>query len=152
MTSEKKKKYTKIKKIYKNLNFNGIHYSNDKNITDYRIAIRKLYTVNHMLDINKMKEDKEKLSISTYQELKNTNLSLQYPILIFYTGALLSFLASSLSSTQEIIFFIIYISFVVGSIIWVLYECVSRNKMLNRIIKFYEMINKLLDEHLNNYK
>lgn len=152
MKSTEKKKYTKIKKTYKNLNFKGIYYCEDKDITDYRSAIRKLYTVNHMLDINKIKEDKEYVSVRNYHELKDTNLSIQYPIIIFYVGALLSFLAGSLSATQEISFYIIYVTLVMGSMIWMIYACSSRNKMLYRIIEFYEMINKLLDEHLNRYK
>lgn len=149
---KEKKKYIKIRKIYKDLNFNGIYYSKDENITYYRSAIRKLYTKNHMLNIAKIKEDKECLDVSSYQELKNTNLSIQYPIIIFYVGSLLSFLAGSLSATGQVCFYIIYLSLVLGSMTVIIKSCVNRNKMLNIIIDYYELISRLLDELLKDYK
>lgn len=154
----KNKTYT-INKIYKNLRFKEIKYQKDKSKEIYKMEIRKRYTNNYMLDINLMKKDLYEIryQIKMNNEIKNRNLSIHYPALTFYGGAIVGFLAGVFSSyNKEAIDFqhvcALYVIVVMIIMAIIVNGCTKRDNKMIQVLEFYETLEQLIMDLLKDYK
>lgn len=142
----KNKAYT-INKIYKNLRFKEIKYQKDKSKETYKMEIRKRYTNNYMLDINLMKKDLEEIhsQIKLNTEIKNRNLSIQFPTFTFYSGALLAIIAGMVSASfnDKSLFLwecAIYVIALVIVMAIMTHSCTKRDNKMIQVLEFFETL------------
>lgn len=153
----KSKKVKDINKIYKNLSFQTIRYDVNKENKEYEKELRNRYTKDHMLDIKLMINDQQELQmlIRESEEIKNRNLSIYYPTLTFYSGALLGLLAGLITafakSESFVLGFLLYIVALLILMGIMTYFCVRKENKMLEVIGFYNNLEKFIHNQLKNY-
>ena len=153
----KSKNVKNINKIYKNLSFQTIRYDVNKEIKEYEKELRNRYTKHHMLDIDLMMNDQQELQrlIMESKEIKDRNLSIHYPTLTFYSGALLGLLAGLITASAKSESFVLGFLLYVGALFIVMgimtYFCVRRENKMLEVIGFYSNLENFIHRQLKNY-
>lgn len=110
-----------------------------------------------MLDIKLMINDQQKLQmlIRESEEIKNRNLSIYYPTLTFYSGALLGLLAGLITafakSESFVLGFLVYIGPLLTLMVIMTYFCVRKENKMLEVIGFYSNLEKFIHKQLKNY-